>query len=165
MSYPEPPHCFSCTRCPTKSHLTVWAIPDVLPWATLLFQLYQMSYHEPLHCLSYTRCPTNHHICHSQGEFHGTSVGWCKLRSGGQIVAALVICDWLVFWVRCSLASKLLYTYSQSGYWSKSHSENRNRPDKWRPTTKCNQLLYLLECKMRFLLEIWCLNMWGSSNS
>lgn len=120
-----------------------------------------MPYHEPPHCLSYTRCPTSHHICHSQGEFRGTSVGLCILQSGGQIVAALVICDWLVFWVRCHMASTLFYTYSQSGYWSKDHSENRNRPYKWRLTTKCNQLLYLLECKMRVLPEIWCLNMWG----
>ena len=86
MSHHELPHCLSYTRYPIMSHLTVRAIPDVLPWATLRFQLYQMSYHEPLHCLSYTRCPTNHHICHSQGEFCATSVGWCILQSGGQIV-------------------------------------------------------------------------------
>jgi hypothetical protein len=85
MPYHEPPHCLSYTRCPTMSHLAVWAIPNVIPWATLLFQLYQMSYHEPLHCLRCTRYPTNHHICHSQGEFLGTSVGWCILQSGGQI--------------------------------------------------------------------------------
>ena len=204
----EPPHCLSYTRCPTMSHLTVWAIPDVLPWATSLFELYQMSYHEPPHCLSYTRCPTMSHLtvwtapdvlpwttslfqlyqmpyqepphwalldvlpwaytrCPTMSHLTVWAIPnvlpwatslfelyWVSFQpshlpfsrwilwhfSRLMYIAALITCDWLVFWVRCCLASTrtLLFAFSESGYWGKSHSENRNRPDKWRLTTKCN---------------------------
>jgi len=148
-----PPHCFIYTRYPIVSHFTVWAIRDVIPWATSLLELYQISHHESPHCLSYTRCPTNHHICHSQGEFRGTFVGWCILQSGEETVEALVVCDWLVFWVRCCLASALLCTYSQSGYWSKSHSENWNRPDKWRLTKNVTNYFIYLNARWEFFLK------------